>query len=279
MKFLITGLRGFTGRYVKTELENWGHEVCGLACNLLDVERLEAEIQTTSIDAVIHLAGIALVSHMNVQELYQTNIIGTRNLLAALDRHAPEVRAVVLASSANVYGNQAGCLCEEVLPAPCNDYAVSKLAMEYMAKTWLDRLPIRLVRPFNYTGVGQSERFIVPKIVSHFKDKMPVIELGNINVSRDFSDVRDVALAYRLIAEKGRSGEVYNVCSGKAVSVREILSLCEAISGWKVKVNVNPLFVRNNEVSHLLGDGAKLLKETGFTPHRTIRKLLTEMLA
>ena len=147
---------------------------------------------------------------------------------------------------------------EQTPPVPANDYAVSKLAMEYMAKTWLPKLPITLVRPFNYTGVGQTENFLLPKIVSHFRRKADVIKLGNLDVWRDFSDVRAVVQAYRKLIEKGPVGETFNVASGKTHSLREVLALCTELSGHEPEVQVNPAFVRANEVKTLCGDATKL---------------------
>ncbi len=195
---LITGLHGFTGRYVQTELENNGYTVVGLSSNLTDLEALSAEIAQVQPQAVIHLAGIAFVGHGNANAFYEVNLIGTRNLLEALSQHAPDIQSILLASSANIYGNRTeGILSENTPPEPINDYAVSKLAMEQMAHLWTDKLPLFIVRPFNYTGVGQKEVFLIPKIVSHFKQKESVIELGNLDVWREFGDVRSVANIYK----------------------------------------------------------------------------------
>jgi len=120
--------------------------------------------------------------------------------------------------------------------------------MEYMARLWMERLPITLVRPFNYTGVGQSENFLIPKIVAHFQQKAKTIELGNTDVARDFSDVRDVARAYAAIVAKVPVGQVVNVCSGVAYTLGDVLALMAEIAGYTIEVRVNPAFVRSNEV-------------------------------
>lgn len=172
MRILVTGSQGFTGRYVKEELIKNNHEVFDLDANLLDKKALDIEIQSIEIDAVIHLAGIAFVQHGEVNAIYENNIMGTRNLLDTLDSYVPKVKHVLIASSANVYGNATVEKITEDTPLnPANDYAISKVAMEQMAYLWMDRLPITIARPFNYTGVGQSEDFVIPKIVSHFKKK------------------------------------------------------------------------------------------------------------
>ena len=166
---------------------------------------------------------------------------------------------ILIASSANVYGNsQGGTLSESAPVFPANDYAVSKLSMEYISRIWSDRLPLTITRPFNYTGIGQSEVFLIPKIVSHFRRKDKTIELGNLDVWRDFTDVRSVIQAYQGLLLTEASGETINVCSGEAHSLREIISLCENLTGHKIDVKTNPEFVRENEVKTLCGDSSKL---------------------
>lgn len=267
---LITGIDGFTGRYLASELRNAGWQVFGLGsadrdeaeyfrADLLDLPRLREVVAQVRPDAVVHLAAIAFVGHGDAEAFYRVNLIGSRHLLQALGEsdHAPE--CVLLASSANVYGNATeGMLDETTPPNPANDYAVSKLAMEYMARLWGDRLPIVIARPFNYTGVGQSESFLLPKIVAHFRRKADLIELGNLDVWRDFSDVRAVVAAYRRLLEVRPAGETVNVCSGQTHSLREVLALAERISGHSMAVAVNPAFVRANEVKTLCGDAGKL---------------------
>lgn len=281
MRVLITGLDGFTGQYVQRELLAHGHVVEGLACNLMDAAAVAAEIKSKQPEVVIHLAAIAFVGHGSANDFYQVNVIGTRNLLEALALHAKELDAVLLASSANIYGNSAGGVLAEDTPAnPANDYAVSKLAMEYMAKLWVDKLPLFIVRPFNYTGVGQTEDFLLPKIVAHFRRQAPVLELGNLDVWRDFSDIRTVAQVYRRLLEVKPVGQVINVCSGKTHSLREVLAMAEKISGHNLEVRVNPAFVRANEVKSLCGDATRLqslIGELSAPPlEETLRWMLEE---
>lgn len=278
-RILITGAEGFTGQYLAKELHARGHEVHGLmlgarfaaadaptphlshthVCDLLDGAALARLTKAVQPDKVAHLAGIAFVGHGDVEAFYRVNIVGTRNLLAALAGSGAPLSAVLLASSANVYGNAAeGVLDESVPPAPANDYAVSKLAMEYMARTWRDRLPITIVRPFNYTGIGQPEDFLLPKMVAHFRRRAPAIELGNLEVERDFSDVRTVSEVYRRLLEGQAAHEVLNVCSGRAQSLRGIFDMMSEMAGYQPEVRINPAFVRANEVRRLLGSKAAL---------------------
>jgi nucleoside-diphosphate-sugar epimerase len=191
-------------------------------------------------------------------------MLGTRNLLEAIADANRPVRRVVLASSANIYGNaRVEPITEDTAPAPANDYAVSKLAMECIARLWMDRLPIVITRPFNYTGVGQAPQFLLPKIVAHFRRREPEIALGNIRVWRDFSDVRDVAQAYRGLIEQGECGQVFNLCSGQAHSLEDVLDMMAGIAGYRIAVRVDPALIRASEVVRLVGSGNKLASVLG----------------
>ncbi|MBR8157942.1 GDP-mannose 4,6-dehydratase [Burkholderia cenocepacia] len=279
-KVLITGIGGFTGGYLARQLAARGHDVCGLAhraglssewrthvVDLLDRRRLAEIIELEKPDVVAHLAAIAFVAHDDVGSIYETNVVGTRNLLEALALSSRRPDAVLVASSANIYGN-ADCevIDESVAPAPANDYAVSKLSMEYVAKLWSKQLPIVVVRPFNYTGVGQAENFLLPKIVSRFRAHAPVLELGNLDVVRDFSDVRMVVAAYERLLSGAFAGETFNVCSGVGYSLQEVLTVMEKLAGYRPEVRVNPTFVRANEVRKLVGDNSKLRRAIGAVP-------------
>jgi GDP-6-deoxy-D-talose 4-dehydrogenase len=293
MRILVTGVAGFTGRYVAAELVDGGHEVVGLthpdgdvtgagvpttAVDLLDRNGLRDAVADSGADAVLHLAAIAFVAHGDVDELYRTNVVGTRNLLAALDSAPHRPRIVVLASSANVYGNtDVEPLTEDTPPAPANDYAVSKLAMEYLARLWTDRLPIAVTRPFNYTGVGQGTSFLIPKIVDHFRRGERKIELGNTGVWRDFGDVRTVARHYRRLVELAPAGVTVNLCSGEAHSLDEVLAMMADVAGYRIEVQVNPDFVRANEVVRLVGSRRLLDSTLGAEPLVPLRETLEWM--
>ena len=287
---LITGVNGFTGRYVAEELVRAGYDVYGTGAissdlpqyfqvDLLDkigLARVVLEVQPT---VVVHLAAIAFVGHGSANDFYQVNVIGTWNLLESLALHAKSLEAVLIASSANIYGNSTeGVLAENTPSNPANDYAVSKLAMEYMAKLWLDKLPLFFVRPFNYTGIGQSEDFLLPKIVAHFKRKAKFIELGNLDVWRDFSDVRVVAEVYRRLLEVRPFGQAVNICSGNTYALSEVIALAEKISGHKMEVRVNPAFVRANEVKSLCGDVTRLHSLIGEIKSPSLEDTLRWML-
>lgn len=273
---LITGLRGFTGYYMAQELTAAGYRVYGTvmpgeelgpdihAVDLCDREAVARMVDEVQPDVVAHLAGIAFVAHSDAELIYRVNVVGTRNLLEALavGKHRPT--SVLLASSANIYGNASVPVIDEnVSPSPANDYAVSKLAMEYMARLWMDKLPITIARPFNYTGVGQTDNFLLPKIVSHFRRNEKRIELGNLAIARDFSDVRMVARAYRRLLAVAPAGEAFNVCSGSSHSLANLIDMMSEIAGYHIDVHVNPAFVRANDVLTLSGSNSKLTAVIG----------------
>jgi nucleoside-diphosphate-sugar epimerase len=284
-RVLVTGLTGFTGRYLQPLLIEAGDEVHGLVhradeakagqgatlhvADLSDRDRLATIVAEVRPTHVVHLAAIAFVAG-DVRAMYETNLLGSRNLLEALAAAPERPSLVLMASSANVYGNaHEGVLDESLPPAPANDYGVSKLAMEALARTYADRLPVTLVRPFNYTGRGQAENFLIPKIVAHARARAPRIELGNLDVARDFSDVRTVVDAYaRMLGRPDLAGGTFNVCSGRAVTLQQVVDQVAAISGHHMEVTVNPAFVRANEVRSLSGSAARL--EAAIGPLRAI---------
>lgn len=280
MRVLVTGLDGFTGRYVRQVLEDKGHEPVGLKADLTNAEAVKQEVKSLQPDAVIHLAAISSVEHDNANAIYQVNLIGTRNLLDALAHQESSLECVLLASSANIYGNSIeGVIDESVLPSPVNDYGVSKLAMEYMAKLWMDKLPIVISRPFNYTGVGHDARFVIPKLVEHFARRAESIELGNLDVEREFNDVRTVGEIYFRLLKQGEPGQTYNICSGRPVSLKSVINALKQITGHDLEVKVNPAFVRANEVRRLCGSPAKLEACTGKLQHPPLEETLRWMLA
>jgi nucleoside-diphosphate-sugar epimerase len=272
---LVTGLAGFTGRYMARELEALGYEVVGLdqrhasrpgehIVDLRNGPRLAEMVAAIQPSVVVHLAAIAFVAHGDVSDLYTSNIVGSRNLLAALAACSTPAQKVLLASSANVYGNaNVSPLDEGCAAQPEKDYEVSKYAMELLARQWRSVLPIVIARPFNYTGVGQSPDFLLPKLVDHFARRLPRVELGNIDVYRDFNDVRMVASAYARLLERGIPGEAYNVCSGQAYSIKDVLAMLADLAGYRIEVDVNPAFVRANEVRRLVGCNRKLAAAIG----------------
>ncbi|UUZ66968.1 GDP-mannose 4,6-dehydratase [Polaromonas sp. P2-4] len=259
MKILLTGADGFTGRLFATQAVAAGHEVEPLRANLTNQTALQQQVLESAPDAVVHLAAISFVGHADNNAFYAVNVIGTTNLLAALLQLPKRPRRVLLASSANIYGNcEQSPIVEDQPPAPVNHYAMSKLAMEHMAHTFADRLDLVITRPFNYTGPGQDVNFVIPKLVEHFARRAPSIALGNLNVQREFNDVQMVCSAYLQLLQHGEPDETYNVCSGQPYTLQHVIDTLTRITGHQILVEVNPAFVRANEVHRLCGSPAKL---------------------
>lgn len=284
-RVLVTGCSGFTGQYLADVLAGAGYQVvdpeAGQAkFDLADREGLEAAVAAARPDYVIHLAAKSFVGHGDAADFYRINTVGTTNLLDALVSCRCNPLRIILASSANVYGNATDDpISERTAPAPVNHYAASKLAMEHLAAAYTDRFEIVIVRPFNYTGIGQPEHFLVPKLVAHFAERRASIELGNIDVVRDFSDVRAVAAAYLHLLRAERPAPVTNLCSGVGRSLRMIVDDLTALSGHRIDITVNPDLVRTNEVRRLVGDPAMLNSTLGALPYQDFRATLEWMLA
>ncbi|OXX36951.1 epimerase [Vibrio sp. V09_P4A23P171] len=288
-KVLLTGVDGFTGKYVERELVSRGYSVVGLvyrdakkgqvACDLTDRQAVTTCLEQVQPNYIIHLAALSFVGHADQKAFYDVNVFGALNLLEAAKELGLQLEKVIFASSANIYGNPADveCISEAVSPSPVNHYAMSKLAMEHMAKLWFSEYPMLITRPFNYTGLGQAEHFLIPKIVSHFKRNASEIELGNTDVSRDFSDVRDIAESYVNLLESEAHSEIVNLCSGQVTSLQAIISMMEEVAGYKIQVQVNPDFVRTNEIKVLGGDNSKLTMLTGSAPSIPLMQTLTDM--
>jgi nucleoside-diphosphate-sugar epimerase len=279
MKILLTGAAGFTGFFFMSAAKAAGHQVVTLQADLTDKAAVAAEVLQAAPDTVVHLAAISFVGNANDASFYNVNVLGTLNLLASLASLPVPPTKVILASSANVYGNcSVSPITEAQAAAPVNHYATSKLAMEHMALTYADRLSLVITRPFNYTGPGQALQFLIPKLVSHFARRAPAIELGNLHVEREFNDVRMVCNAYLALLVHGVPGEVYNVCSGQPHTLQHLIRTLEGITGHTMVVDVNPTFVRANEVHRLCGSPAKLHAAVGPLGHWVLEDTLRWML-
>lgn len=288
---LVTGASGFTGRYMVAALKQYGFKVVGLGseptaadamipCDLTDAAAVKAAVSQAAPDWVVHLAALSFVGHEDQQAFYRVNVFGTLNLLQALSEMETPPSRVLIASSANVYGTpDVGRIEESRCPAPVNHYACSKLAMEHMVATWFDRLPIVMTRPFNYTGPGQDSRFLIPKIVEHFARDKRAIELGNVDVSRDFSDVRDVVSAYLALLESSAQSTIVNISSGSDTALRSIIEKMNALAGYEIDIQVNPDFVRRNEIPRLCGANDRLKQLTDWQPSYTLDQTLEDMLS
>jgi len=296
-RVLVTGASGFTGPYMASALKSKGcYVIAGghenksadnnfdewVQLDLTDYNLVERALTKLKPDYVVHLAGISFVDHVDMNAFYKVNVLGTENLLSALDSlPAGILKGALIASSANVYGTPEGGeeISEEKYPNPINHYAISKLAMEFVAKKFMAKLPIVIARPFNYIGYGQRESFVIPKIVSAYAAGLTSIELGSIDVSRDFTSVTDTVEAYSgLLFEPLCHGKVFNVCSSRTLSLSEILNLMAEKTGYAIEVITNPNFVRKHEIKILRGSNQKIGKAIGWEPKMHIKNVLFEML-
>jgi len=288
-KVFITGINGFTGKHLEKHLTTKGFQVYGstldetnisnhFKCDILSENALFDVLNKVKPNYIIHLAAISFVASKNQQNIYTVNVFGTINLLNAIKKLDYSLNKILIASSATVYGNVEGELNETMCPRPVNHYGNSKLVMENMIKPYFETLNIIISRPFNYTGVGQEPHFLVPKIVSHYKLGKEKIELGNIDVLREFNDVNFVVKTYAELMLSNTCSEIVNVCSGNAISINDILNAMSTIAGYTIKVEINPKFVRPNEIKILKGCTKKTTNIVGdFTDSFNIEQTLKRM--
>lgn len=280
---LITGARGFTGKHFINLASARGIKTRALTADITNADSVEKEILSIQPNIVLHLAGISFVPSKDQEAFYKVHALGTSNLLNALCKLQTRPHKILLASSATVYGNtpQAQSIETQTL-SPVDHYAISKVAMEEAAKTYFDKLPIIIARPFNYTGPGQHSNFLIPKLIEHFASRKPHIELGNLHVEREFNDVEIICGAYLALLQYGKPSEIYNVCTGNARSLQEVLTTLIQITGHNINVHVNPNFVRSNEIRRMCGNPSKLLALLEANkielPIPTLTDTLTKML-
>lgn len=279
MRLLLTGADGFTGVHLSQAARQAGFTVFSLKAQLENRQELQACVNEVQPTHVIHLAAISHVTHDDNLAYYQTNLLGSLDLLEALSTLASPPQKVILASSANVYGNtEQSPILESQPPAPVNHYAMSKLAMELLSRNFDARLPIVITRPFNYTGVGHGAHFVIPKIVDHFARKADVIELGNVDVYREYNDVRDISNLYLSLLTHGQAGKTYNLASGRTHSLRQVIAQLESMTGHSVAIKVNPQFVRSNEIVRLCGSSQCVEQAVGKIAWRPLEETLQWML-
>ncbi|HKY20639.1 MAG TPA: GDP-mannose 4,6-dehydratase [Vicinamibacterales bacterium] len=289
MTVLVTGARGFAGSHLLASLSQNGVAATGWSrqdVDLLDpraVTRAIAELKPT---VVYHCAGASHVgqSFANVRDTLASNVLGTHHLLKGL--HSAGLGARVLIPSSSLVYRQSDLALQEDDPiGPATPYALSKLAQEMLGRRSVleDGQQIFIARPFNHTGPRQNPSFsasgFARQIALIEQGRMsPEISVGNLDASRDLHDVRDTVRAYRAIVEHGRPGEVYNVCSGQAFKIRDVLDRLIAISRVPATVRVDPSRYRQNDNPVLFGDRAKIQSEVGWTPTIPLEQTLADLL-
>ncbi|WP_169942960.1 NAD-dependent epimerase/dehydratase family protein [Campylobacter sp. RM15925] len=270
-KVFITGADGFTGFYLSHYLEKSGYEVIKASikkqkegfvyCDICNKESIKIALNHTNPEFVIHLAAISFAPS-DPDLIDKVNVGGSENLLECLEMLEKKPKRVILVSSASVYGAQSSeILSENLEPNPLSAYAKSKFKMEQTAlKSSLD---IIITRPFNYTGVGQAISFLIPKIVSHFKEKKSTIELGNLTPKREYNSVLDVVKIYEKLLHAKSEHKIFNIGSGVGYGVGDIVRFMQEISGHNINILQNPKFIRSDEAEILLADISRL-KELGI---------------
>lgn len=294
-KLLVTGSRGFVGRALQSYLES-NHEYAielvqpDSRIEIMVPAKLNELIAGITPEFVIHLAAQSSVpeSFEDPRSTLNTNLFGTLNLLESL-KHASFRGRLLYVGSADVYGSVplGDIPIRESQPLrPLNPYAVSKVAAEALCYQWVraSGQNIVMVRPFNHIGPGQSEHFVVSDFAKQvieikFGLRPPVIMVGDVDVTRDFTDVRDVIRAYLLLLERGEDGEVYNVCSGRETSVRDILEMQLAMAGINAEIRKDSRRLRQIEQRRVVASYEKLHQATGWRPEITLEQSIKDILA
>jgi len=314
-KILITGIRGFVGSHLTRYLLETGHEVSGIDrkgigpermrdvfqsqgtpaslsdkiriyhAELENITEIESVFKESSFDGVIHLAGSAFVpeSWKDPASVLKNNTLSTVSLLQGA-RSAGWKGKFLFVSTSDVYGNvpeKMLPISEETPAIPNSPYATSKLAAEQFAGYFcMDGIGVIIARPFNHFGPGQKRSFVIPafleRIGNAIKENRKEILVGDMDSVRDFTDVRDVVRAYTILLENGKSGETYNICTGRRTTIREILEEALKVTGAQMSFRVDPALLRPEGSTHRYGSAAKL-KNTGWEPQFTMQQSIRDM--
>jgi GDP-4-dehydro-6-deoxy-D-mannose reductase len=290
VRALVTGARGFVGAWLTAHLVESGDEVVAIdhEVEITDGDAVRGAVVEAAPDVVYHLAALTNVgrSWTDPSEVFRVNAMGTLWVLEAA-RACPHPPRVLVTSSAEVYG----AVPQELLPvtedaplAPVTPYAASKVASEYLGvQAYLAHgLQVLRMRPFNHVGPGQTSAFVVSalaeRIVEARRSGAESIVVGNLTARRDLTDVRDVVRAYRLLAERGEAGEVYNVCSGRDIAIADVALQLQSLAGVDLRFDLDPALSRPVDVPVVRGDYAKLHAATGWEPRLSLERTLLDVL-
>jgi GDP-4-dehydro-6-deoxy-D-mannose reductase len=307
LKVFITGATGFVGSYLSQKLKSPENVIYGTCyperpedCDrkvgdkiyyqdIRDAKGIAALIEEIRPDWVFHLAAISSVrqSWDKREETFATNLAGTNHLFEAIRKFSPQAR-ILYVSSSDVYGVLAPvnkALSEDDVTEPVNPYAFTKISGELLARFYsrIEGLDIVLARPFPHTGPGQSANFVCPDWalqIAHIENgnREPVMRVGNTQVQRDFVDVRDVVRAYVLLLEKGQKGEVYNICSGQAIALQDVLDILLSFTSKTIDIQTDPHKFRKTDIPLLLGDNQKIKHTTSWEPKIPMKQTLLDLL-
>ena len=302
-KIIVTGVNGFVGEHVVDTFKEDGFEVVGIgsdnnpnekvahkldtyvSCNLLDVDSVN-NIDLNNARAIIHLAGLSAVSQSfdQAQRYISDNAVMTYNLLDHAKTSNMQGRAIVVSSGALYDPNQPLPISEESATSPTSPYAIGKLASEHVVDYFRNRgLDAVIARPFNHIGPGQKEGFILPDIYAQLSSvgSGGEIQVGNLNTRRDYTDVRDIVAGYKALAlADSLDHRLYNICSGKSLSGKDILALVERIGNYTdIKVSIDPSKIRPSDIMDIYGDSSRIRKELGWQPQYDIEQTIADFVA
>ena len=289
----ITGLSGFVGQHIQSRLGRndsaWQLLPAASPFDLTDPQSL-VDLWPQMPDAVIHLAGQTFVpeAFRDPARTFEINLLGTLNLLQAL-RARGFKGPFLYVSSGDVYGQvdePALPITEQQPPCPRNPYAVSKLSAEYLSLQWglSEGWPVLVARPFNHIGTGQKDSFVIASAarqINRIKQGLqaPQLEVGDIDVTRDFLDVDDVVSAYFALLEKGTPGQVYNICSGHEQSIRSLIEQLGDLAEVELQLVQDPARMRRADQRRVCGSHLRLAQTTGWTPQISIQQSLRAILS
>lgn len=299
MKALIFGIGGFVGHYLSEELRSHGYEVAGsdmlpdcrerdvdyIRGDLLDSDFVSGLISRVSPDIIINLAAISSVgaSWRVPQVTMQVNVIGALNIMEAARIHARQARILFIGSSEE-YCSKEGSISESDLISANNPYGISKVAQEQFVNTYRERygMKIHYVRPFNHTGIGQKDSFVLPSFCKQAAAIQHAgipgeIHVGNLSARRDFSDVRDIVRAYRMIIERGDDSKIYNVGSGKAYGLDEMLEYIVSLCSVEIRIKIDEDRFRPVDTPVVLCDNSAIKNDLAWEPRYSIFDTLKEM--
>jgi GDP-4-dehydro-6-deoxy-D-mannose reductase len=298
VKILVTGAIGFVGTWLLPELRSAGHDVVGFpGPDVLDIAYqpgVLAAVRAAQPDAIAHLAGMAYAPDASADsaEAIRVNVGGTLAIVEACRQAAPGAALLVVGSSEVYVPPLAGEALTESSPlGPRGVYGLTKLAAEALAlaRAMDGSLEVAVARSFNHTGPGQRPVFAVPafagRILEARRSGAKKIRAGSVDVARDIGDVRDVVRAYRLLLEAlaarrvPRDRRVYNVASGRAVTIRSIIERLAAITEWPVEIEIDPALVRLDDPVVIRGDAAALRELTGWEPRVDLDTTLRDLVA
>ena len=302
LSILITGGTGFVGKHlIQLLLKQPGISIAVLSSGRSSdpepqVHYYQADVRNGDLVAgivrevsptyVYHLAAVSAIdaSWLDPKLTYEINFCGARNVFEAAVK-LPSAARILNVSTSQVYGRSRDRLTESSPVAPESPYAASKAMSEFLRIEFgsFSNGGVVTARPFNHSGPGQSPNFVLAAMAKQFAEMSlglspPKLSVGNIAIKRDFTDVRDVVVAYVLLVENGRVGDVYNVCSGITVSLSDVIKMFEAASNIQVEVVSSPNKIRPGEADEICGDPRKISSETGWSPKISLQKTVADLL-